>query len=84
MLKPTKHLNPDKSVLHTAARILRLLSRYRIQPYDELYDRLHKQAGDDLREVFLPALGFLFLLGKVEYYEKTDSFEFVGANRVTA
>lgn len=81
MLKPTKHLNPDSSVLHVSARMLKLLNRYRIQRYDELYARLHKNVGDDLREVFLPALGFLFLMGKIEYHEKTDSFEFIEAAR---
>jgi hypothetical protein len=82
MLKPTKHLNPDTSVLHVAANMLRLLNRYRIQQYDVLYDKLHKQTGDDLREVFLPALGFLFLMGKIEYHEKNDSFEFREAPQV--
>ncbi len=84
MLRPTKHLNPDTSVLHVAARMLQLLNRYRIQPYDVLYDKLHKGTGDDLREAFLPALGFLFLMGKIEYHEKTDSFEFREAPQVKA
>jgi len=77
MLQPTKHLNPDTSVLNMSAMILRLLRRYRIQRYDVLYDKLYKHAGDDLREVFLPALSFLFLLGRIIYHDKTDSFEFV-------
>lgn len=81
MLRPTKHLNLDLSVLNVAALMLRVLHRARVVSYDELYRKLHKRLGDDLRLVFLPALNFLYLLGKVEYHEKSDSFEFLERGR---
>jgi ABC-3C biological conflict system middle component len=76
MLKPTKHLNPDLSVLNVAAHTLRLLATHRTMDYDELYLRLEKKLGDDLRPVFLPAVSFLYLLGKIEYHTKNDTFEY--------
>jgi hypothetical protein len=76
MLKPTKHLNPDLSVLNVAAHTLRLLSTQRTIKYDELYQRLERRLGEDLRPVFLPVISFLFLLGKVEYHTKNDTFEY--------
>jgi hypothetical protein len=76
MLKPTKHLNPDLSVLNVSAHIIRLLANSRTIKYDELYGRLEKRLGDDLRPVFLPAISFLYLLGKIEYHTKNDTFEY--------
>jgi hypothetical protein len=76
MLKPTKHLNPKYSVLNIAAHALKLLAHHRTILYDELYVRLEKRFGNELRPVFLPAISFLYLLGKVEYHTKNDSFEY--------
>jgi hypothetical protein len=76
MLKPTKHLDPNYSVLNIAAHALKVLVNHRTMTYNELYDRLCKKFGDNLRPVFLPAVSFLYLLGKVEYYTKNDSFEY--------
>jgi hypothetical protein len=76
MLKPTKHLDPSLSVLNIAAHALTLLSRQRTIKYDELYDKLHKRFGDDIRPVFLPSISFLYLMGRVEYYTKNDTFEY--------
>jgi hypothetical protein len=76
MLKPTKHLDPNYSVLNVAAHALKLLASHRTIKYDELFDRLNKKFGDDLRPVFLPSLSFLYLLGKLEYHTKNDTFEY--------
>ena len=76
MLKPTKHLDPQKSVLNIAAHALQLLVANRSMTYDLLFARLEKKFGDDLRPVFLVALSFLFLLGKLEYHPKNDTFEY--------
>jgi hypothetical protein len=77
MLRPTKHLDLDASVLSVSAQILRLLYRRRIMRYDELYGRLRRRIGDAARTAFLPALGFLYLLGRLEYHEGSDTFEIV-------
>ena len=76
MLKPTKHLNPEYSVLNISAAILKYLERHRTVTYKDLYERLHEKYGDTIRPLLMPALSFLYLLGKIEYHTKNDSFEY--------
>jgi len=76
MLKPTKHLNPETSTLSVAAQALKAVQHQRTIAYGQLYNKLHRKYGDQLRETLLPALSFLYLLGTIEYHEKTDSFEY--------
>jgi hypothetical protein len=76
MLKPTKHLNPEYSVLSISAHIIKYVERHRTVKYQDLHEHLYKKCGDALKPTFLPALSFLFLLGKIEYHPKTDSFEY--------
>jgi hypothetical protein len=76
MLKPTKHLDPSFSVLNVAAQTLSILVKQRTITYDELYDKLQKRFGDNLRPVFLPSVSYLYLLGKLEYHSKNDTFEY--------
>lgn len=45
--------------------------------YTDLYRRLENHLGIDARTVFLPTLSYLFLLNKLDYHEKTDSFEYL-------
>jgi hypothetical protein len=80
MLKPTKHLTPEYSVLNISAHILKQLERHRIVTYNDLYERLHNKYGDQIRPVFLSSLSFLFLLGRIEYHTKNDSFEYLRVN----
>lgn len=77
MLRPTKFSAAGQTVLPVAAEILGHLQRKRIEPFDALRQRLRERnaAADSL---FVPALGLLFLLGRVEYRPKTDSLEYVG------
>jgi hypothetical protein len=76
MLKPNKHLNLDTSVLYVSSLLLKWLSNKRLMTYADLYHRLENELGSDARTVFLPTLSFLFLISKIEYHEKTDSFEY--------
>lgn len=76
MLRPTKHLDPSFSVLNVAAQALNILAKQRTIKYDELYDKLDKRFGENLRPVFLPSISFLYLLGKIEYHTKNDTFEY--------
>lgn len=78
MLKPTKHLDPTFSVLNVAAQALSMLMKQRTMKYDELYYKLDRRFGEHLRPVFLPSISFLYLLGKVEYHAKNDTFEYRG------
>lgn len=76
MLKPTKHLNLDTSVLYVSSLLLKWLSKRRLITYADLYRRLEHTLGNDARTIFLPTLSYLFLLNKIEYHEKTDAFEY--------
>jgi hypothetical protein len=78
MLKPTKHLDPNFSVLNVAAQCLGILARQRTIKYDDLYDKLEKRFGGNVHPVFLPSISFLYLLGKIEYHTKNDTFEYRG------
>jgi hypothetical protein len=76
MLKPTKHLNLDTSVLYVSSLLLKWLGKQRLMTYRDLYRRLENYLGTDARTAFLPTLCYLFLINKIEYHDKTDSFEY--------
>lgn len=77
MLRPSKHSNPDQTVVHVATFVLRRVRDQRIESYAKLLASVKKSvtSGDVL---LLPALNLLFLLGLVVYRPKNDSFEYTG------
>ncbi len=82
MLTPHKHLKLNTSLLKLSAFALEYLHRYRSVSYQQLYMHLDRRAkvesdADDLRIIFGPTVSFLFLLGKVAYHPKNDSFEYL-------
>ena len=79
MIRPTKYAHPDKTVLSISLIILEKLKKDKIIKYDKLQNHIKNRitAGVPL---YLPALNFLFLLGVIEYYPKTDSIVYVGKN----
>lgn len=77
MLRPSKHMNPDRSVLTLSALLLARLKRTRIEGYSALVDYA-KQKTQDGDTLFASAVSLLFILGLVEYRPRTDSFEYVG------
>ena len=82
MLTPHKHLKLNTSVLKLSALTLEYLHRYRSVSYHQLYLHLERRAKvasdtDDLRITFGPTISFLYLLGKVAYHPKNDSFEYL-------
>lgn len=76
MITPKKHLNLDASVLRVSAVVLRELKKRRIMEFSLLRQKVLKSVGSDADLVFSPSLSFLFLLGKLEYHAKNDSFEY--------
>ena len=79
MLKPTKHSDPDRTVLAVSTLVLARLAKRRIETFDGLRDFVIKKVdGGDF--LFLPAMNFLFLVGVIDYHSKTDSFEFLSSN----
>ena len=79
MLRPSKHAHPDRTIINVSLIMLARLRAQRICDYSALLKYVKKavNGGDFL---FLPALNFLFLLGLVAYYPKTDAIEYVGQN----
>jgi ABC-3C biological conflict system middle component len=76
MLTPSKHLDLDRSVIRVASEVLKDIRRWRMMEYDAVVRLIKRRAGDDGDAVVAPALSFLFLLGRIEYHSKNDSFEY--------
>ena len=77
MLKPSKHLNLDLSLLRISALILSELRKYRLVEFEALRSCIARRAGDDSELVLIPALNLLFLLGRLNYHIKNDTFEYI-------
>ena len=77
MLRPSKHMNPDRSILAVSSVLLAHLKKSRIEGYSALVDHALSQA-EDVDTLFASSISLLFLLGLVEYLPRTDSFEYVG------
>jgi ABC-3C biological conflict system middle component len=76
MLTPRKHLNLDVSVLRISALMLRELNKRGVVELERLRTLVIRRTGSDGELSFLPALGFLFLVGKVEYHLQNDTIEY--------
>ena len=76
MLSAEKHLNLDTSVIRVAAIILRELGRKGVVEFERLRALVIRRVGPDGAVIFLPAVSFLFLVGKVEYHLKNDTLEY--------
>ena len=77
MLTAKKHLNLDVSVMRVATIILRELHRRGVVgEFEKLRGVVIRRVGSDGDLSFMPALGFLYLLGRVEYHLKNDTIEY--------
>ncbi|MGJ5121714.1 ABC-three component system middle component 8 [Bradyrhizobium oligotrophicum] len=76
MLTPRKHLNLDVSVIRIASIMLRELQKRGVIEFERLRGIVIRRVGSDGDVTFLPALSFLYLLGKIEYHEKNDVVEY--------
>ena len=77
MIKPAKHMNLDLSLIRISALLLKRLYKKRIISIDDALSRLQQKVGEDASIVFMPALTFLYILGKVEYHQHNDSLEYL-------
>lgn len=75
MIKPNKYMDIDLSVLNIGGLILKSLSFCPVQKYDELQDTVLVNMGEAAKPVFLNALSFLYLLGKINYQSSADAIE---------
>lgn len=74
MIRPDRHTNPDYSVINISSFILTQLNGYYHISYDALLEKVTSNLGRDAKENYPYALSFLFILGKIVYYQETDSF----------
>ena len=73
ILKPSKHTNLHYSVINISANILKILKEDEIIRYADLLDILKLKIGNDVSEVFLSSLTFLYTMKKINYIEELDS-----------
>jgi len=75
MIKPTKHLNLDNSLINVSAILINEFKKRPTISYDEILQLIHIKIGKQGKEIVPYALNFLFLFGKIEYHETLDVFE---------
>jgi len=80
MIRVTKYTDINLSVVGIGAEILKVLQEDRAQKYSHLLERVVSRKGKQAQENFSLALSFLFLMGKIQYYQKEDVIEFLGNN----
>ena len=78
MIKPDRHTNPDYSVINISAFILKQIKAQNSIGYDKLLEKVMKGLGEKCKENYPYSLNFLFLLGKLDYREQTDTFISIG------
>lgn len=76
MLRPDKFTELNRSLIYVVALLIELFKEndYKYS-YRQLYNALEKQIGDDALYLFLPAVDFLFLLGRIDYDIESDVLE---------
>lgn len=77
MIRPKKHSDPRFSVLNVGGYIITALKQKSSLTFDQLLSYLTEHLSEDVKEVYLSSLSFLYLLGKLEYYQESDSFKLV-------
>ena len=77
MIGPSKHLDLDRSVLRVSSEILRELKKRRVMEYGSVLRLVKRRTGDDGDIVVAPALNLLYMLGRIEYHAKNDTFEYL-------
>ncbi len=76
MIKPTKYLNLDYSLINISAILINEFKSQNVISYDDLLQLTYNKIGNQSNEITPYALNFLFLLGKIEYHHSIDAFEY--------
>ena len=64
-------------IIKIKEKIIKIIIKNKKIKYSTLYDNFKKIYKEDTDYIFLPALNFLYLLGKIEYKIKKDMVELV-------
>ena len=73
MIRPTKYMNLQTNLLSISAEILAELMKVNIISLQELDEVIQDRLGERVRTYFVPAINFLFLLGRVDYDNDSDA-----------
>lgn len=77
MIAAHKYLDLNLSVLNMGGLILNIMKEFSMIKYDELLEKITLARGENAKEVFVPTLSFLYLLGKIEYHKDIDAIELI-------
>jgi hypothetical protein len=75
MITPHKYLDLNTSLINISAYLLKEFKLHRILKYDEVYNFIIKNFGEQAKEILPYSINFLFLLGLLEYHSTIDAFE---------
>lgn len=77
MIRPSKHLDLDRSPIHVASIVINALHKRRIMSYESILELIQKRVGDSADIIVAPALNLLFLMNRLEYHVNSDAFEYI-------
>lgn len=77
MIAPHKYLDLNLSILNLGGIILTIIKDIHLIKYDELLEKVVLLRGENAKDIFIPTLSFLFLLGKIEYRQEIDTIEVI-------
>lgn len=77
MITPHKYLDLNLSLLNMGGVILTIVKENEVIKYDELLNKVILSRGNNAAEVFIPALSFLYIMGKIDYKKDIDAIEYI-------
>jgi len=77
MIAPHKYLDLNLSLLNLGGVILNIIKEEGAIKYDELLEKVIVARGKSAKDVFIPSLSFLYILGKIKYQKDIDTIEFI-------
>ena len=80
MIAPHKYLDLNLSLLSMGGLILSILKEEKLVKYDELLEKVILARGMNAKNVFIPALSFLYIIGKIDYRKDIDTIEYITWN----
>ncbi len=77
MISPHKYLDLNLSILNLGGVILNIIKNDEVVKYGELLDKVILVRGIGAKDIFIPTLSFLYILGKIEYQKDIDAIELI-------
>lgn len=74
MIKPHKYMNLKLSVINISSLIINYFDGLEDKSikYHELYNKICDEVDEEINELYLDSLTFLFALGVIEYNKEED------------